>query len=65
MTNNELKEVFGIQFLREWTQMVAHVGEHYEENTPEEWAAMLINRLDEVGYCIANKQKIVMLMIGR
>ena len=61
----ELQDMFGTQFLREWTSMVATVGDKYEEKTPEDWASILISRLDEMGYCIASKRKITMMINGR
>ena len=64
-TPAELEDMFGVQFLREWTDMVSTVGELYDEKTPEDWAQILISRLDEMGYCIANKRKLTMLMNGR
>lgn len=64
-TPAELEEMFGIQFLRDWTDMVSTVGELYDEKTPEQWAQILISRLDEMGYCIASKSKVALMMNGR
>ncbi len=55
MTNKEIEDSYSTDFLRQWTSIVAYIGEQYDNHTPEEWAGHAISRLHALGYYIAQK----------
>lgn len=61
-TGKELQEIYGTPFLRQLTEIVADICEAYEDKDPEDLSRILIKRLDDLGYCIANNHTIAKMI---